>query len=401
MRILFFSTAFLPAEAHGGVPFSTFYLARELQSVGHEVKVITSDRNGPRRLQVETDVWTTYQDLPVVYCKTWPGPYIFAPQMPKIAEHEAGTTDIIVSSATLWNHAGLIARRISNRFNKPNVLYIRGLLNPRALQHKPLRKKVFWFLQGKKILDNASSVIALRPSEREAILQQSSNTPVEVIPNGIRLSDLEKVISRGELDDILPQIRNKKFLLYLGRISKPKGFDILLPAFKQAIGDSEETKLVACGPMDPIYQAEFNSLIERNKLQDQVVLAGIVNGEVKNSLLHYAACLTLTSYTEAFPVSVLEALAVGRPVILTHQCNLPEVRESNAGWIVSPDIPSIFAAVSELLDRPGGAFEKGLNGKELVQRNFLWENVAKTTTDVFMRLVDGESMSERLDKIVA
>ena len=65
LRLLCCSTAFLPAESHGGLPYSTFNLCKALKRAGADVAVITTDRNGDRRLDVSTDCWTTYEEVAV------------------------------------------------------------------------------------------------------------------------------------------------------------------------------------------------------------------------------------------------------------------------------------------------------------------------------------------------
>ncbi len=387
MNILVISSAFLPAEAHGGVPFSTFYLSRELVRLGNNVKVITSDRNGESRLEIPGDRWSEYQGIPVVYCKTLPGPYLFAPAMPRFMKEAVRGSDIIISSATLWNHAGWLADGMAHRLKLLHVVYTRGLLDPWAFKFKKYRKQLFWSLQGKRILDRATRIVALNESEKQSIRQLNSHTPIEVIPNGINPQDLSETLLRTELDKIYPRLNSKRYLLFMGRIHQKKGLDILLPAFKQVLKHFNDLMLVLAGPVESIYQNDLNKILTDLDIIEKVVLVGSVKGHLKNSLLHHASGFVLTSYSEGLPVAVLEALSVGCPVIISHQCNLPEINTSNAGWIVRTDINEATQAIKELLLNDDNTKRKIENGSNLAQNTFSWNIIGERTQNIMRSLL--------------
>ncbi|MFO0793863.1 MAG: glycosyltransferase [Candidatus Brocadiaceae bacterium] len=382
MNILLFSTFFLPAEKAGGVPFSTFSFARSLQSLGARVSVITTNRNGDECLDIKTDRWTEYQGIRLVYCKTLPGPYLFGLRMKGLAGEEAKRSDIIISSSTLWNYPGWLAYRIAHQLRLPHIVYPRGILEPWTFQHKAFRKKVFWFLQGKRILKRASYIIALTEHEKNTIRDLGIHTPIEIIPNGIDPSDLSDTLTHEELVKIFPQLRGNRYLLFLGRIHKKKGLDLLLPAFEQASNTFKDVMLVLAGPVENMYENEFHELLKKCKAISKVILAGPVKDKTKNSLLRYAAGFVLTSYSEGLPVAVLEALSMECPVIISHQCNLPEVKEANAGWVVSTNINEVKMAIYALFAHKTEAEARGERGRRLVREKFSWEIVGKRTMDI-------------------
>ncbi|HHT9111580.1 MAG TPA: glycosyltransferase [Candidatus Brocadiaceae bacterium] len=386
MKILLFSTFFLPAEKAGGVPFCTFCLARSLQSLGSEIAVITSNRNGEGYLNVEPDQWMEYLGIPIVYCKVIPGHYLFAPRMSEIARDMAKHSDIIISSSTLWNHAGWLADRIAYQLKIPHIVYPHGILESWALQYKAFRKKVFWFLQGKRILKRASYIIALTEQEKNTIRDLGIHTPIEIIPNGVDPSDLSDTLTQEELVKIFPQLRGNRYLLFLGRIHKIKGIDLLLPAFEEVCNSLKDVILVMAGPVEKIYENEFSKLFAKYKTTGKILLIGSVKDKAKNSLLRYASGFILTSYSEGLPIAVLEALSVGCPVIISHQCNLPGVKEANTGWVVSMNINEVKMAIYELFANKREANLKGENGKRLIQESFSWEIVGKHTMDILKSL---------------
>lgn len=386
MNFLIVSPAFLPANAHGGVPFSTYNLCKQFDRLGHKVKVLTTNRNGENHLDVKTNCWTEYNGIPVFYCKTMNGPYSYSSVMVNIAKQEAKNTDVIISSATLWNHSGLIADAISRKFNKPHIVYLRGLLDPWAFKFKIIRKKIFWIFQGKRILQNAKLIIALSENEKIAINSLSIKTQIEVIPNGVNFIDLSNIYERKQLFSIYPKLAERHFLLFMGRIHQKKGFDVLFPAFKNILSYYPNVVLVIAGPVEKVFEKELSNLLSENNINENVLFAGVVNGTIKNSLLNFADGFVLTSYSEGVPIAVLEALSVGCPVIVSHQCNIPEIESFKAGWVVPTEVNAISKALLELFNNPNQREIFSNNAKKMVREKYSWEHIGNKTVAIINSL---------------
>lgn len=382
MKLLFFAETFLPAT-RGGVASATYYLCRALESLGHEIKVITTDRDGKEgkfHVKAPLDTWTTYQGIPVIYCPTWPGPYLFSPSMRSVSRVAARGVEVIISSGTLWEYAGLLADQITRRYRIPHLVYPHGVIDPWTLQFKKVRKQIYWRLEARKILERAARIIALTEKEKEAIKQLGIQTPISVIPNGINSLDLSVTVSREELEKTYPQIKGRPYLLYMSRLHQKKGLDILIPAFSRVVKENNsDALLILAGHVDDIYRREFDKLLQ-DAASPNIMRVGHITGEMKNSLLRYATGFVLTSYSEGLPMAILEALAVGCPVIISRQCNLPEVGLANAGWVVETRTADVMQALTKLLEDPREAEIKGKNASRLALEKFSWEAI-RTATD--------------------
>lgn len=387
MNFLIFSTAFLPAQAHGGVPFSTYYLARALVRLGHSVRVITSDRNGSNRLAVDLDKWIEYKGIPVLYCRSYRGPYIYCPALSRFAKEQSSWVDVVITSSLLWNHGGLVASKLAEKCQVPHLCYTRGLLNAMALQIKPWRKKLFWWLQGRWILNRAAAVVALNTEESIDIKKLSPNSKVEVIPNGVDPEDLQECLTRAELEQMFPALKEKRFLLYLGRLHSHKGLDCLVPAFFNATKKLSDSILVICGPIDPQFQAQFQSLRALAGSTPVVLYVGPVAGALKNSFFHYCQAFVLPSRFEAHPMAALEAMAAKKPVIITAQCRLPLVAKQRAGWEVTLESTQLEEAIILALSDEKEAEQRGLAAFQLIKREYSWENVAEKTVSLAQKLL--------------
>lgn len=385
LRVLVVSAGFLPAESHGGVPYSTFNLSAGLARLPDvEVRVVSTDRNGPSRLRVPTDAWTRYQDLPVVYCSTWPGAYAYAPRMRTFVDESVTWADVVLSSSTLWDYSGAITARLCARAGKPHVVYPRGLLDSWALNHKRWKKQLGLALQGRRILRQAACVVALSDAERESVRALGHGGRVAVIPNGApEIPDLPDAQARRSAHADLPAGR---YLLFLGRISVKKGLAQTLAAFGRVAARHPEAMLVVAGPVDPDYAAEFHRLcagFDPGRLRVMPPVSGLR----KHLLLDGACGFVLTSASEGVPMAVLEAMQYGLPVVVTPQCNVQGVNDREAGWTVPlGDVDSTARALDELLSDEPLRRRRGENARSLAREAYAWTGIARTTHDLLLSI---------------
>lgn len=381
-RILVVSAGFLPAESHGGVPYSSFHLSRELaRDPSVEVKVVTSDRNGAGRLSLAKDCWSRYDVLPVAYCRTWPGSYTYAPAMSSLLGNAVEWADAVLSSGTLWDYSGGLTARLCARHRKPHFVYPRGLLNTLALGNKRLKKQFGLWLQGRRILRDASCIVALSGDEERSILALGIGTPIAVIPNGAPEVVEHEASPAG--DTGLPP---SPYLLYLGRIARNKGLEQALEAFMRVLAQRPSARLVVAGPVHPDFASSFEQLC-RPFDRRQLVLTGAVSGRQKHLLLKNAAGFVLTSAHEGVPMGVLEALQYGLPVIVTPECNVAGVQDYGAGWVVPfGDVEATAQAQLAALAGDADAQRRGAQARRLAQALYAWPGIARRT----LELVRGE-----------
>lgn len=141
-------------------------------------------------------------------------------------------------------------------------------------------------------------------------------------------------------------------LVCVGRLCEQKGQLLLLDAVGQLAAEGLRFKLVLVG--DGPLRAEIEALIARLALQDQVELIGSAsNSEVRQHILASRA-MVLPSFAEGLPVVIMEALALGRPVISTYVAGIPELVEPDVcGWLVPPgSVEALTAAMRAALQLP-------------------------------------------------
>jgi glycosyltransferase involved in cell wall biosynthesis len=157
----------------------------------------------------------------------------------------------------------------------------------------------------------------------------------------------------GELRDHFlarfPDLRDKRLLLFLGRLHDKKGPDILLEAFRRI---APPLHLVMAGPCaDPRFLAHLQQLAHGLS----VTFTGPLYDEEKWGALAAAAAFILPSHQENFGMAVAEALAMGLPVLISTRVNIwREILESGAGFAETDDLEGTERLISRWLaaDRP-------------------------------------------------
>lgn len=137
-------------------------------------------------------------------------------------------------------------------------------------------------------------------------------------------------------------------ILFLGRIVKEKGVYDLLEAARMLSLDSSQVRFYLCG--DGAAVDDLRKQIERLGIEKLVDIPGWVTGHRKQTLLEKAYLFVLPSHREGLPVSILEAMATGTPVISTPVGAIPElIRHGFNGYIVPPDSPHAISDRIQLL----------------------------------------------------
>ena len=141
-------------------------------------------------------------------------------------------------------------------------------------------------------------------------------------------------------------------LVTIGRLSEQKGHLVLLQALAQLAREGEPFKLTVAG--DGPLRRQLEGAIRELGLEQHVELAGwMSNAEVRQAIRE-ARALVLPSFAEGLPVVLMEALALGRPVITTYIAGIPElIAERDCGWLVpAGNTDRLASAIRQCLHAP-------------------------------------------------
>ena len=292
----------------------------------------------------------------------------------------------------IWHYPQFVASRLAKRYNKPYIITIHGSLEPWCLNHKALKKKIYSFLIQKKILKEASALHAITEEEVKNISRFVDNKNIFLIPNGINLEEFKSFPPREEIEDLYPELKGKKVILFLGRIHPIKGLDILAKSFASITKHKDNIRLVIAGPDENRYESKIKSILKNDGVLDKVIFTGMLSGNIKLAALIRADIFVIPSYSEVRSITALEAMICGLPVVITKQCDFPEIGKYKAGIIIEPDINQLGRELENLISNPDLCKEMGENGRKLVRERFTWDKIADQMLNLYEKIIYKEPL---------
>jgi glycosyltransferase involved in cell wall biosynthesis len=207
---------------------------------------------------------------------------------------------------------------------------------------------------------------------------------MEIIPNGIYPREFDPLPALGQFYAAYPALKEKPYILFLSRVHYKKGLDYLADAFAKVAPAHPDVQLVIAGP-DEGAAEPFQQAIASFGLSDRVHILGPIYGQNRFTALVDCACFCLPSRQEGFSIAILEAMACGRPVVITDACHFPEVAKVGAGEVVPLDAGALAGAIGHILsDRPK-AEQMGQTGRDLVMKDYTWPSIARQLVDAYQR----------------
>ena len=378
MKILHIVPTYLPARRYGGPIHSVHGLCKKLAELGHEVHVFTTNVDGPNDSEVLVKTPVDVDGVKVWY---FPSTYLrrlyYSPSMGRVLNREIHPFEILhLHSVFLW--PTWMGAQMAKRKKIPYLISPRGMLVRSLINKKSRFFKSLWLeLIERRNLENAAAIHATSEMEAEEIKRFHFKLPsVAIVPNGV---DSEIAMPAENTSGLVMTVlsdalKKKPFILFLGRLNWKKGLDRLIPALSFV----PEAHLVIAGNDEEGYQKVLEALAEKHGVKDRVTFTGPVYGEEKIVLLKQATILALPSYSENFGNVVLEAMAVGCPVVVTPEVGLAGVVKQSGAGLVSKGDPKILGEnLKTLLSNSEQRQQMGLKGQKLVCDQFTWDSVAK------------------------
>jgi len=395
LKILQVIPYFPPAYAFGGPCIGAYIISRELVSRGHEVVVFTTDARDtsqklhiPSMERIEGITVYRFKNVSMFFVKN--SKLFITPALPLKIRKVIKTFDVIHlhEYRTFQN---IVVAHYSNKYNIPYVLQANGSL---TYLGRYRRKKLFDVLCGYKILKNASKLIALSNFElRQYQNMGISNEKITIIPSAFDFSEYVNLPPRGRFRIKYGISDDAKIILYVGRIHRIKGLDILIKAFAYLLNQQElknNILLVIVGPDDG-FLGQVKTLIKQLNIDDKVLLIGPLYGKLKLEAYVDSDLFVLPSRYELLSRSLREACACGKPVIASRVGGLMDlVMEGVTGLLFKPgDVTELAKSIFLLLDNWEKAEDMGLKGRQFVKENFSIEKVVEKLEKVYEEIVVG------------
>ena len=301
----------------------------------------------------------------------------------------------ILSTHGLWKYCSVASRRWHGRTARPYIVHPHGMLEPWALQNAGLKKRIAALLYENQHLRGAACFRALCEPEAQSIRSYGMRNPICVIPNGVDLPTRFQDSGFGVQDSELMRFAGgRKVLLYLGRLHPKKNLANLIRAWKQALNSgrsSREGWVVAIAGWDQAgYERELKKLTSDYGLSASIRFLGPLFGQNKDAAFHACDAFVLPSLSEGLPMTVLEAWAHAKPVLITPECNLPEGFVAGAALQIGTEPEEIVTGLkqlSEMSDDDRRAM--GDRGRTLVATKFSWPRIGEQMRSVYDWMLGG------------
>jgi glycosyltransferase involved in cell wall biosynthesis len=248
-----------------------------------------------------------------------------------------GSYDCVIVHG-IWQYLSFAAWRRYAGTTIPYYLYPHGMLDPwfkRTYPLKHLKKWLYWPWAEYRVLRDARAVIFTSEEERrEARASFWLYRAREVVlPLGVE--EPPPVSDRNAFLEKYPALRDKKNLLFLGRLHPKKGCDMLIDAFAQAA--NANYALILAGPNQIGWEKQLRA--RAGKAKSEIIFPGMLEGQIKTGALAAADAFILPSHQENFGMSVAEALSFGLPVLISNRVNIwREIENDHAGFVENDDL---------------------------------------------------------------
>jgi glycosyltransferase involved in cell wall biosynthesis len=261
---------------------------------------------------------------------------------------------------------------------RPYVLTPNGGYAPEVLNGRHRWLKLLWTrFWEEQLWSGARFLHAVSEREACALSALPSVPPIIVIPNGVRSQDVSDDAERP---------RQGSNWLFVGRLSvAQKGLDLLLQGYALAKQTCAVPPLRLVGPDFRGGQSTLEKLARALGLTGDVSFEGGLFGDDKKRVVKNAALLVQLSRWEGMPFTVLEALAMGVPVLVTPGTNIAEsVARAEAGWTCDPS-PASIAAIMVTIANSSAAerAHKSANAQRLMREQFLWAGLSEKMANAY------------------
>lgn len=317
---------------HGGPPEGLRQLAEGYRQEGIRLEVISLDSPDE----------TFLKELPFKAYALGPGKTSYGYSralLPWLRAHLEDYDAVVING--IWQyHCWATWRAVRGRL--PYAIFIHGALDPWFKNRYPLKhlkKLLYWRSFQYPVLRDALAVLFTTQTEKEqSVLSFRSNRwNGVVVPYGTNQPIGNPVVQKEAFFSACPGVRNRRFLLFLARIHEVKGCDLLIDAFSRVVSMAPDLHLVMAGPDQVGWKASLEEQAQRLGIGNRIHWPGLLQKDVKWGAFHAAEAFILPSHQESFGISVAEALACGKPVLISDKVNIWQDVLTDGAGIVDED----------------------------------------------------------------
>ncbi|MFM6311967.1 MAG: glycosyltransferase [Dolichospermum sp.] len=394
------------SPVRGGPSQAVLEMVKVLRETGIDTEIATTNDHGTELLNVPLRKRTDYQQVPVWFFSR------FSPPISAIREFRFSYDFTIwlwqnihnyelLHIHTIFCYTSTMAMIIAQWKKVPYIVRPCGMLCEWSLQQKKLKKELYLSLIEKTNLNHSISIHFTSISEQQEAAPLNLASANFIIPHGLTIPNtIPDANQRLRQHFNLPL--DQPIILFLSRLHPKKGLDYLIPALGK-LSDYRFAFIIA-GSGDPEYETEVKTLVKTHGIEQETHFTGFVKGEIKDLLIQGSDIFALTSYSENFGISVLEALGAGLPVLVTPGVALSDIIQQNQiGYVTELDVDAISTTIQRFLDNHKLAEKMGASygslryrARQFILDNYTWDKIALKMVSVYEDIISRTSCYSKL-----
>lgn len=319
------------------------------------------------------------------------GPWKYSAKLVPWLSENLSRFDVVIIHG-LWLYYSFATSKAVRNFRgaakQPRLFVMpHGMLDPyfqKASDRKlkAIRNWMYWKLVESNVINKADGVFFT--CEAELLLAREPFTPYQpkseinigygIQPPPVYTSQMKEAFLKK-----CPEVKDKPYLLFLSRIHEKKGVDLLIKAYTKIAGEGTP-KLVIAGPgLESQYGRDLQALVSQSEAKDSIFFPGMLSGEAKWGAFYGCEAFILPSHQENFGIAVVEALACGKPVLISNQVNIWREIEVAGGGMVADNT---LLGTTQLLGRweslsRDAKLAMSLQARNAYEKNFAIEPAAR------------------------
>src|SRR5450631_1043151 len=277
----------------------------------------------------------------------------------------------------LWNYTSYGTWRALRKLNVPYFVCPHGMLDPWLQEAHPTShfvKTVFWRLFESKVVRDARGIFYACEEERNLAQAFVSKSKCREFVAGYGAQDVlgDANAQKALFLSKFPTLKERKLIVFVSRIHPKKGLDLLIKAFARQSRDFPEFDLLIAGPDQVGLTPQLIEIAAQLGIEKRIHWPGMLSGDEKWGAFRMAAFFVLPSHQENFGIAVIEAMALGVPVLITKKVNIwHEVQLSGSGHVVLDDVDDIGRGLRYFCSlAPDQLHDIGVKARTCFERQF-------------------------------
>jgi len=388
MKVAFYTTSFFPYIC--GVSTAVLNFSLGLNKRGHQVILCIPKAKSPvfaklRKLGIKIVF------LPSFKTKLYKGVNVGTPSTKTFLQIKKWDPDIIHFHTPAF--AGWEAILTAKILKKPLVGHFHTYyMSPEAQKVVKLPKrgeeiieKMLWQYT-KSVYNSCDLVLSASEYAKKDLEKHNLKKPVEVLANPIDLKSL-KGASVEKIKDLKKKYKlEEKTVLYVGRVSKEKSMDVLLFAFNLVVRKIPEAKLILVG--DGPVMKEMKALTKDLGLEKNVVFMGSINYDklLQSGVYEASKLFATASSCEVQPISILEAMGFGLPIVGVKAMGVTELIRDNGIVCEKGNTKELAEAIVKILEDQRLEKKYGENSKKRILKEHGMDGVCEELENKYFKI---------------